>query len=228
MEDLITIPTDISFGILVQPLMAQLPQVIAFGKQVTALAANSALLNIVATFLFLAACAELTTSAPNPTRLTIPASNFAAASTQPTASSSNCPGQLPNCSNCGGNKNPPSNPINTNGICVGLPQHKNFAAGCPCVDPDDPPIYAPYANIEAINAAQVFLNAVAENALNATQGIGGASSMRGSVTVSASTSPASSFMGGLSTITESSSRSAKPKNCGIQPYGKVYIVCPPS
>ena len=108
-------------------------------------------------------------------------------------------------------------------ICVGLPLHQNFAAGCPCVDPNDPPVYATYANIEAINAAQSFLNSVAENALNATQGIGGASSTSGSVTVLASRS-----MGGLSTVIESSSPSAKPKDCGVQPYGKIYIVCPPS
>lgn len=65
-KDLIALPTDISFGDLIQPLAAPLPQVVLFGRQVTALAANSALLNIVAAFLLLAAYAELTTTAPNP------------------------------------------------------------------------------------------------------------------------------------------------------------------
>lgn len=67
-KDMITMPTDISFGDLIQPLAAPLPQVVLFGRRVTALAANSALLNIVAAFLLLATYAELTTTAPDPTR----------------------------------------------------------------------------------------------------------------------------------------------------------------
>lgn len=222
MSDLILIPTDISFEDLIQPLAAQLPLVILYGRRVTALAADSTLLNIVATFLLLAAYAELTTQAPNPTLLLIPASDFSTtqASVQPSASSNLCPGQLPNCSNCGGNKNPPSNPANKNGICVGLPQHKNFAAGCPCVAPNDPPIYAPYQSMEAIDAAQAFLSALAVNTVN--------NSTSGSVTLAASSSLTSSSTGGYITVTASSSASANPKDCGIQPYGHIYVVCPPS
>ena len=170
MQDLIWLPTDISFPQLIQPLLAQLPLVIAFGKKVTLLAANSDLLSNVATFLLLAAFAELTLLAPNPTSLIVPASYFITSSPapQPTASARPCPGQLPNCSNCGGNSVPQTTPPTINGTCIGLPQHNNFAAGCPCVDPNDAPVWAVYNNTADYNADFYFLAALAANLVNST------------------------------------------------------------
>ncbi|KAF6240577.1 hypothetical protein HO173_001248 [Letharia columbiana] len=183
-KDLITMPTDISFGDLIQPLAAPLPQVVLFGRQVTALAANSALLNIVAAFLLLAAYAELTTTAPDPTRSIIPASDFST-SQRPQQTGSECPQHVPNCSNCGGNSNIQSDPLHTNGNCVGIKttKYNSFAAGCVCVDPNDPPGFQPYESSEAISEAQAFLVAMAAD------GTGDAISTSGSTTIPASSSP---------------------------------------
>ena len=186
-KDLITMPTDISFGDLIQPLAAPLPQVVLFGRQVTALAADSALLIIVATFLLLAACAELMTTAPGPTRSIIPASDFST-SRMPQRTGSECPQHVPNCSNCGGNSYIQPDPLHTNGNCVGIKttKYNNFAAGCVCVDPIDPLGFQPYGNSEAISEAQAFLVAMAAD------GTGGATSTSGSTTISASSSPPAS------------------------------------
>ena len=152
LNDLITIPTDVPFGNLIQPLMDQLPQVILLGKHIAVLDLDSSLLNAVATFLLLAAYAELTTTAPNPTRLVIPASDLVATQQPQETGSNACPEQIPNCSNCGGNKSPPSSDsFDTDGICVGLSQYHNFAAGCPCVAPNDAPLNAPYENQQAFD-----------------------------------------------------------------------------
>ena len=179
-KDLITLPTDISFGDLIQPL-APLPQVALFGRQVTALAANSVLLNIVAAFLLLAAYAELTTTAPGPTRSIIPASDFSTPQ-RPQQTGSECSQHVPNCSNCGGNSYIQSDPLHTNGNCVGIKttKYNSFAAGCVCVDPNDPPGFQPYDDSEAFLVAK------------AAYGTGGAISTSGSTTISASSSPSAS------------------------------------
>lgn len=183
MEDLIHMPTDISLPNIIQPLLAQLPAVVLFGKQVTLLAANSALLNIVANFLLQAAWAELTTTGPNPTRLVIPAEIFSTPPA-PQETGPNCPHPIPNCSNCGGNSKPPFNPPDTNGLCVGVKtvKYPNYAAGCICVDPNDPPVFQPYNTTGALNAAQAALLALAAYSGNSTlnsQGAPAASSTTG-------------------------------------------------
>lgn len=193
LNDLITIPTDISFGNIIQPLLVQLPLVVAFGKQVTVLAVNSALLNVVANFLLLAAYAELTTAGPNRTNLIIPASDFVVTQTPQQTGSNSCPGQIPNCSNCGGNSVTQSDPDDTNGICVGLAQYNSYAAGCVCVDPNDSPPYQPYGtDSQSISEAFAFMTAVSAN-ISFTEGpisttTGGASSASGSMTIAASSS----------------------------------------
>ncbi|KAL9076281.1 MAG: hypothetical protein Q9161_000997 [Pseudevernia consocians] len=181
MNNFITIPTDISFGALIQSLTAQLPQVLLFSRQVTALAADSSLLNFVATFFLLAAYAELTTSAPNPTRWVIPARDIST-TRMPQQTRSNCPQQVPNCSNYGGNSEPQSNPVNTNGICVGIEtvKYPRSAAGCPCIDLNDPPVYQPYNNTEAITEVQAYWLVMAAYLVKFTQGTGGAHSTSGS------------------------------------------------
>lgn len=199
LNDLITIPTDILFGDLIQSLAAQLPLVISYGRQVTALAASLTLLNVVATFLLLAVYAELTTTAPNPTQLVIPASDFST-SQMSLQTGSPCPQQVPNCSNCGGNSNAQTEPWNTPGVCIGVKTSKYaaFAAGCFCVDPDDSPGFKPYNSTGAISEAQAFLVAVA--ASNSTSS---------SITISASSSPsASANCGTCSPVQSTTSSSA--------------------
>ncbi len=192
LNDLITMPTDISFGNPIQLLAAQLPLVIAYGRQITALAANSALLNAAATFLLLAVYAELTTTAPNPTRLIIPASDFSM-SQKSLQTGSPCPQRVPNCSNCGGSVNPQSGPWNTPGICVGVKTSKfaAFAAGCVCADPNDSPGFHPYSNTSAIRQAQAFLVGVAAfNSMNGSSTVSTSSLGPVQSTTSSSATPA--------------------------------------
>lgn len=190
LNDLIPIPTDISLGTLIPALAEQLPAVLLFGRQVIALAADSTLLNAVATFLPLAAYTELTTPAPNPTRLVIRASDFVTTKTPQETGSNECPWQIPNCSNCGGNQNPPTDPVNTTGICVGLVKYDNSAAGCVCVNPNDPPLNEPYQNDQEINEALAWLSTLAVDTVGASSTTSfTTSSTTSSTTTSASSSP---------------------------------------
>ena len=174
LSDLSTISSDLSLGDLISPLAQQLHQVLLFGQQIATLAANSILLNTVAKFLLLAIYTEISTTAPNPTQLVIPASDFVTSTQAPqTAQSSQttgklCPTQVPNCSNCGGNLIPPVNPVDTNGICVGLAKYGGFPQGCTCVNPNDAPPNAPYGAMEEIDEAVTFLGSVSANAINPT------------------------------------------------------------
>ena len=186
LNDLITIPTDTSLGTLIPALAEQLPAVLLLGKQVTALAADSTLLKAVATFLLLAAYIELTTSAPNPTKLVIPAANFVTTQAPQETGSNDCPDQIPNCSNCGGNQLALTDPVNTTGICVGLVKYDNFAAGCVCVDPNDPPVNNPYQNVQEINEALAWLSTLAIDAVGASS----------TATVSASPTPTVKLVNG--------------------------------
>lgn len=169
LNDLSTTSSDLSLGDLITPLMQQLPQVLLYGKQVAALAANSTLLNNIAKFLLLAVYAEITTPAPNPTRLIIPASDMVTSTQVPQATGQDCPAQVPNCSNCGGNKIPPTQPVNTDGICVGLAKLKdNYPEGCVCVHPNGAPPNAPFGSMEEIDEAVSFLASVSADAINST------------------------------------------------------------
>lgn len=165
LNDLSTMSTDLIIGDLISGLMQQLPKVIAYGMQVAALAANSTLLNLVSKFLLLAVYAELTTPGPNPTQLVIPASDVVATQMPQETGSSECPSQIPNCSNCGGNTNPPTVPANSSGVCAGLPQLDGFPGGCRCVDPTEPPVNKPFENMQAVNEAQALLASIAGNKL---------------------------------------------------------------
>lgn len=211
LSDLSNMPTDISSWDLSPPLMAQLPQVQLFGKQVSVLAANSTLLNAVAKFLLLGVYAELTDTAPNPTKLVIAASNIVTAQ-NPQETGSECPGQIPNCSNCGGNKLPPSDPVNTDGICVGLKQYDMWPVGCVCVDPNDMPPYAPYDSLQEINEALAWLADLAANANGLAedgQNPGGATSTSGSIPPSASSTSSPE----LTTFCKNDARYTEPLDC---------------
>ena len=113
-------------------LATQLQQVIALGREVTRLVGN--LVTIAAKWFLMAAWAELTTTTPDPTRMVIPASVIATSQSPQDSGSKRCPVYTPNCSNCGGNSNSSSDPLDTAGICRSLP-------GCVCVEVKDPPPY---------------------------------------------------------------------------------------
>ena len=163
LNDLSTMSTNLFLGDLVSPLMQQLPKVLGFGMHVAALAANSTLLNLVAKFILLAVYAELTTQGPNPTKLVIPASDVVATHMPQETESKECPGQLPSCSNCGGNKAPPKDPPNSRGICAGLPELDGYPADCACVDPFDQGKNAPFASEQAFMDAQNLLDSIVAN-----------------------------------------------------------------
>ena len=117
---------------LIPELAPLLQQVIALGKGITRLVGD--LITVAAKWFLMAAWAELTTTTPDPTRVVIPASIIATSSSPQESGSNGCPAYTPNCSNCGGNQNSSSDPLDTAGICRSLP-------GCVCVDPKDPPPY---------------------------------------------------------------------------------------
>ena len=130
-QDLI-FPTHLSLPDLIPDLATQLQQVVALGREVTRLVGN--LVTTAAKWFLMAAWAELTTTTPNPTRVVIPASVIATSQSPQESGSTKCPAYTPNCSNCGGNSNSSSDPLDTAGICRSLP-------GCVCVDAKDPPPY---------------------------------------------------------------------------------------
>ena len=169
LNGLSNMPNDLSLGDLIPPLMQQLPAVIQLGKNVAAWAADSALLTLVAKFLLLAVYEEIEDqTTPNPTQVVIPASDFVTSSQAPEATGKECPGQVPNCSNCGGNKNPPldlAGTVNPNGICAGLPNTKNhFPVDCVCVNPADAPANQPYADAASLTSVLDFLTSVGADA----------------------------------------------------------------
>ena len=125
-------PPSLKLPDLIPELAPLLQQVIALGKGITRLVGD--LITVAAKWFLMAAWAELTTTTPDPTRVVIPASIIATSSSPQESGSNGCPAYTPNCSNCGGNQNSSSDPLDTAGICRSLP-------GCVCVDPKDPPPY---------------------------------------------------------------------------------------
>ena len=171
LSDLSDTSNDLSLGDLIAPLMQQLPLVMAYGKNIAALAANLTLLTNVAKFLLLAVYVEITTTESNPTQLVVPASDLVTSTQAPQTSGSECPYYPYNCNNCGGNKSPTAAAtgfVNTNGICVGLAKYDGWPGGCVCVDPDDAPPDAPYGSMDEIDEAVIFLGSVSANAINPT------------------------------------------------------------
>lgn len=130
-QDLI-FPTHLSLPDLIPDLTTQLQQVIALGRQVATLAADT--VTVAAKWFLMGAWAELTATTPNPSRVIIPASIVATSQSPQESGSKGCPAYTPSCSNCGGNSKSSSDPLVTAGICRSLP-------GCVCVDAKDPPPY---------------------------------------------------------------------------------------
>lgn len=216
MSDLSNISGDLLLGDLISPLTQQLGQVLTYGGQIAALAANSTLLNNVAKFLLLAAYTEILTTSPNPTQLVIRASDFVTSTQTSQASGTACPAQVPNCSNCGGDQNPliaPPN-TNTNGICVGLAKYGGFPEGCVCVNPDDSPPNAPYGAMEEIDEAVSFWASVSANAVSPATI---STSTTSAAPASANTNPTT-----ISTSTTSAAPASSPCNNGIKYISSAY------